>query len=69
MEPVHAPLGDSSISFIAAIEAIFGHPVIEPPGNKAEIILPKSILEISLPETPLTRCWTVDNASIRKSDQ
>ena len=31
--------------------------------------LPKSILEISLPETPLTRCWTVDNASMRKSDQ
>ena len=43
IDPVHAPLGDFSISFIAAIEAIFGQPVIEPPGNKAEIILPKSI--------------------------
>ena len=69
IDPVHAPLGDFSISFIAAIEAIFGQPVIEPPGNKAEIILPKSISEINLPDTPLTKCWTVDNASIRKSDQ
>ena len=47
IEPVQAPLGDCSISFIAAIDAIFGQPVIEPPGNKADIILPNPILEIS----------------------
>ena len=69
IDPVHALLGAPSIVLIAAIEAILGHPVIEPPGNKAEMISPKSISPFYSPVTPLTKCCTVGNASIRKSDQ
>ena len=69
IEPVHALRGAPSISLIAAIDAVFGQPVIEPPGNNDDRIVPNPIPGFSLPETPLTKCCTVGNASIRKSDQ
>ena len=32
-------------------------------------LMDADIVVLLLPDTPLTKCWTVDNASIRKSDQ
>ena len=69
IEPVHALLGAPSNSSIAASVTVFGQPVIEPPGKRADRAAPKETFGRSSPLTPLTRCWTVGKASIRQSDQ
>mmetsp|Transcript_110301 Transcript_110301/g.246107 ORF Transcript_110301/g.246107 Transcript_110301/m.246107 type:complete len:314 (+) Transcript_110301:78-1019(+) len=69
MLPVQLHLLLCSISSMAAIVAVFGQPVIEPPGNTAARASQASVPERRRPSTLLTICCTLGKDSTRQLAQ